>query len=142
MGWWSADIMGGDPPLDWEDNIYGICGVEKFTGNRKHELTAGELLPHVNEIWDTILKDDYDPGIGYQVLAVLMLRAGAPITGELKQQMLEACDKDWWAKEGDPERIQAVTGLAKALLIYDGKTPIEIKSKGLFEVWAEKIEGK
>ena len=51
MGWWSTDIMGGDTPLDFEDEIFGICGVEKFpeSGGRA-DLTAENLTMHLSEI--------------------------------------------------------------------------------------------
>lgn len=35
MGWWSKDIMGGDTPLDWEDEFYGICEVEKWPEGKR-----------------------------------------------------------------------------------------------------------
>jgi hypothetical protein len=30
MGWWSTSIMGGDTPLDFEDEFFHACNVEKF----------------------------------------------------------------------------------------------------------------
>jgi hypothetical protein len=52
--------------------------------------------------------------------------------------MEDACRTDEWASENE-ERREAVEGLHKALVAYDGSTPIVIKSRGLFEVMAEKL---
>lgn len=139
MGWWSTDIMGGDTPLDFEDEFFGICNVEKFPeGGGMASLTKEDITNHLDEIIASISKEKYDQGIGYQVLAVIMLKAGAPISSELKFEMVKACQDDEWAQEVE-ERQVSVLGLINALEAYDNKTPIKIKSRGLFEVMAEKL---
>jgi hypothetical protein len=140
MGWWSTDIMGGDTPLDFEDEFYGICKVEKFPeGGRMAILTKEDLEENLGEIV-SFLEDNRwgEQNIGYQVLTVLMLKAGARIPESLFGAMEDACRTDEWASENE-ERREIVEGLHKALVAYDGSTPIVIKSRGLFEVMAEKL---
>jgi len=140
MGWWSTDIMGGDTPLDFEDTFYDICGVEKFPeGGGMAPLTKADLETNLNKIMDFLDADKWgESNIGYQVLAVTMLKAGAFISGDLQDFMMQACENDEWAKESDERKI-ATDGLFNALASYDNEHPIIIKSKGLFEVMAEKL---
>lgn len=137
MGWWSTDIMGGDKPLDFEDSIYEICKVEKFPEEGGiAKIPSKTLMEHLTEIMNMIEKAD--DVIGYQVLAVLIMNAGAPISEDTRRKIYEACDNDDWAK-GDSDRRDSIINLKNAVMAYDGKTPIVITSKGLFEVMAEKL---
>jgi hypothetical protein len=139
MGWWSTDIMGGDTPLDFEDAFFGICKVEKFPeGGGMAKLTKEDLENNLPEIIDMLEDTRSEQEIGYQVLAVLMLRAGAKIPERTRGRMEEACHMDDWSHD-NAEREIAVGGLLKAIEAYDNKTPIIIKSRGLFEVMAEKL---
>jgi|694.fasta_scaffold36925_4 hypothetical protein len=140
MGWWSTDIMGGDTPLDFEDQFYDICKVEKFPeGGGMATLTKKDLESNLSEILAFLNENRWgESQIGFQVLAVLMLKAGARIDLPVKVRMIEACHLDDWSHE-NAEREITVGGLLKAIETYDNKTPIIIKSRGLFEVMAEKL---
>ena len=139
MGWWSTSIMGGDTPLDFEDSFFDICKVNKFPESGKmNELSKEDFANHLDEMLTIVHKYDYEKEIGYQVLAVLMLKAGAFISGDLKDFMMQACENDEWAQESEERKIET-DGLYNALLSYDNEHPIIIKSKGLFEVIAEKL---
>jgi len=139
MGWWSTSIMGGDTPLDFEDEFFHACNVEKFPEEGgKAELSKEDIANHLNEMLEYIHKTGDDQNIGYQVLAVLMLKAGAFISGDLQDFMMQACENDEWSQESD-ERKLATDGLINALASYDNEHPIIIKSKGLFEVMFDKL---
>ncbi len=144
MGWWSTDIMGGDSPLDVKDEIFEICEVEEFDDNDGHtDLTKEDLVNNLEKILGYIRKqennDYYDErAIAFQVLGVLIMKAGAPISEELKAEIFENSKTDSWAQENE-ERAQVVNLFHQALEVYDGKHPIEIKSRGLFEVMAEHL---
>ena len=145
MGWWSTDILGGDTPLDWEDEFYGLAGVDKFEGAPKGKVNyiPADVLDKMQFEFAARLdaSDKWsEPEIGYQVLAVMMMRAGASIDPEVKGKMVTAALGDEWAKENS-EREETIQGLVTALSQYDGSTPIMIKSRGLFEVMAEKLGG-
>jgi hypothetical protein len=140
MGWWSTDILGGDAPLDYEDAIYDICGIDKFPeeGGLAH-IPAAILEENLDEIISMIDADTYDNQIGYQVLAVMMMRSGAMISPDIRFEIIRSCNEDEWAKE-DEERQRSIIGLLGALDAYDNKTPIIVKSKGLFEVMFKKLD--
>lgn len=139
MGWWSTNIMGGDSPLDFEDEFFGICKVEKFPGNGvRAKLSKEDFANHLDEMLECIHKSGTEQTIGYQVLAVGMLRAGAFISGDLQDFMMQACQNDEWAQESE-ERKLAIDGLYNAISSYNNQDPIFIKSKGLFEVMASKL---
>lgn len=139
MGWWSTDILGGDGPLDFEDEFFEIAKVDKFPESGEIADIPKETVEKcINEFVTVIEKDTYEPWIGWQVLAVTVMKVGAKVTDSIKNKMIEACDADEWAQE-DSDRKRACDGLKKALQQYDG-TPIIIKSKGLFEVIFKHIE--
>jgi len=141
MGWWSTNIMGGDAPLDFEDEFFHISDVEKFPKSGGIGTIPKEKVEkHLNEFVETIEKDDYEPWIGMQVLAVTSIKVGANIPKKIMKKMIKACDDDSWAKENS-ERKTSVENLKNALTKYDG-TPIVISSKGLFETFADKINNK
>ena len=144
MGWWARDIMGGDAPLDWEDNFYSICKVEKFiegpNGPKIAPLKKKDIEDNLGKIMQTLTNTG--GSIGYQVLSVLMMKAGAVIDQDMKSEFIKRIEADEWARE-DEDRKRIIQGLVEALKTYNSKTPIIVRSKGLFEVLAEHIsEGK
>jgi hypothetical protein len=155
MGWWSTDILGGDTPLDFKSEFYSKLKLDQFkdkgdkvkTSFEKYQkkfVSDGEMDNILNE-WgcgepDESFYRDYK-SIGYQVLAVILMENGCQISYDLKDIMLNWIPTDNWASEDD-ERKTTIQNLVKTLTAYDGSVPFKIKSKGLFEVWAEKIQNK
>jgi hypothetical protein len=144
MGWWSTAIMGGDTPLDFEDLIYDICGVDKWPEGLRNmgvidkdlfELKLPKILKKLSKEKNTRMTDYY--AIGHQVLGAMMMERGFRMHDDLKKTILEASSQDEWAGMDD-DRKANVDGFEKAIKEYDG-TPIKLKSKGLFEVIAEKL---
>jgi len=137
MGWWSADIMGGDTPMDMEIVIYQALDLDTDSPLPK-EIDLEPMLKKVKD------DDEYWLGEGanifYQVLGVMMMKYGCTIPDHLKNQMIDAAKNDEWAKEdGEDERKDVMTGFIQALELYDGTKPIVIRSRGLFEVMCEKL---
>jgi len=145
MGWWSTDIMGGDSPLDVKDEIFGICEVNEFPDEgpavklkaKDFEEKGPQILEMLRKLKNNQYYDDH--AIGFQVLGVLMMEAGAPISEELKAEILEASGRDSWAAS-NIERGVKIESFQRAIREYDG-TPRVIKSKGLFEVIGEHLDG-
>lgn len=138
MGWWSTEIMGGDTPMDWEDHFFTICDADKYDddGNLikiKKDVFAKKLKHLVNRI--DIVK--HEPQIGWQVLAVMMMEAGAKIPDDIKEQMVLSCETDPWSKE-NPERKTHTEALKATLNTYEDK-PIKFQFKGLFAVIGERL---
>lgn len=139
MGWWSADIMGGDTPLDIQDYLFEIFGVERNYEDAKKDVIPAEAFEYIKIMeYFGKRKDTYwlngDTGrIFHQVLGVLMMKVGAPIDDTLKAKMIKAAENDEWANEdGEEERKQRMDSFIKALNEYDG-TPFVINSAGLFD---------
>lgn len=150
MGWWSTDIMGGDTPLDFKSDIYNKLKLDPFKSTRSKikkvfdemdEKTINSLIPSTVTRWGC-----GEPGsdfhndmtsIGYQVLAIEMMRCGAKIRPTTFKQMEEWIPLDGWSQDDD-ERNTKVNILLKTLYSYDG-SPIEIKSQGLMDVFAEHL---
>lgn len=142
MGWWSTGIMGGDTPLDFEDEFYGICDIEKFEEDSINSIPKGVLAEKLPEILEYIQKTGDDMGIGYQVLGVLMMDSGAEISMELKAAMIQSADNDDWASE-NTERADIMKQFVNSLNVYNGSTRIKITTPGLFETIAKHIaDGK
>lgn len=155
MGWWSTDILGGDTPLDFKSEFYSKLKLDQFkdkgdkvkTAFEKYQkkfVSDGEMDNILNK-WGCGEPDESyyrnHKSIGYQVLAVILMENGCQISYDLKDIMLDWIPTDDWASE-DGERKTTIQNLVKALKAYDGSVPFKIKSKGLFEVWAEKIQNK
>jgi hypothetical protein len=125
--------MGGDSPLDFEDAFYGITGVDKFPeGGGMTKLNRESVEKNFDKFVSVVKKCDYEPEVGWQVLAVTAIGAGAKIPVVAMSEMKQACVNDSWAKEND-DRKRSVESLLDALNNYNG-TPIIITSKGLLEV--------
>jgi hypothetical protein len=143
MGWWSTDILGGDTPLDWEDEFYEIANVEKWGEDVKNNIPREVIEQYQQSFSDLLDSTDYsgEAEIGYQVLAVMMMEVGASIDPIIKAKMVSAALSDEWANN-DTEREETMQGLVKALSQYKPGTPILIKSRGLFQVMAENLSSE
>ena len=137
MGWWSEDIIGGDTPLDFVDTFYDIAQIEEFEGDVQNMIPADTFKERLPAMIEFIEKQDYDNEIGFQVLAVKLMEAGAEINEDLKSKIFKACADDEWAQH-DETRADRINSLKEAVEMYDG-TPIVVKSKGLFEVIGEHL---
>jgi hypothetical protein len=140
MGWWSTGIMAGDSPLDWEDEIYGLCGVNKWPedSDKMAKIPKSVLEANTPKIVKVIERESgWEKQIAYQVLGVLLMRSGCEINETLKSNIVSAAHLDEWATE-DSERRKSCDEFATRLKAYGGK-PTETPSKGLFEVLAESI---
>jgi hypothetical protein len=140
MGWWSTSIMGGDSPLDWEDEIYALSGVEKWQedSDKMAKIPKGKLEANLPKIIKVIERESgWEKQIAYQVLGVMLMRSGCEIKETLKANIVSAAHLDDWAQE-DTGRRKDCEDFANKIKAYIGK-PTEVKSKGLFEVFAEAI---
>jgi hypothetical protein len=148
MGWWSDDIMGGDTPLDLQSFIYDALGFIKYPEDSDEKVR----IPSDGFDYKKIVKflkdrdgDDYwlksDTGnIFHQVLGVMMMESGAPISKTLKNKMIKAAQQDEWANEdgGDEDRKDKMDAFIAKLKNYDGTSTI-IKSAGLIETIGDAI---
>jgi hypothetical protein len=143
MGWWSKDILGGDTPLDYQEDILNIISGGYLT---ERDVTA-EQFENMDEVFvngkiDSIAQTKDEKSIAYQVLAVIGMRVGAKISIKLKTLMASHIRQDEWKNEDDDRRV-VIGNLMDALYNYDGTAPVKINSKGLLEVYAEhKANGK
>lgn len=150
MGWWSADIMGGDTPLDFKSAIYDKLKLDQFKCSKKQVKKAFEgltetqlqkMIPSIVTKWGCGEPGkDYhtdQTSIGYQVLAVEMMASGVRIQPSIFKLFEKWIPQDQWALEDD-ERNGKIDDLLKKLYKYDS-TPVEIESKGLLEVYYDKI---
>jgi hypothetical protein len=140
MGWWSTGIMAGDSPLDWEDEIYSLCGVEKWQedSDKMAKIPKSRLEANLTKIINVIERESgWEKQIAYQVLGVMLMRSGCEISQKLKSSIVSAAEQDEWASE-DSSRRKDCMAFAKKIKDYGGK-PTETPSKGLFEVFAEAI---
>lgn len=153
MGWWSKTIMGGDTPLDFKSDFFDKIGVDQFNDSKKvikKAFVKGQdyFIEGVDEVLNSWgcgkPGEDYykdKKSIGFQVLAVIMMEHGIKINPEIKTLMLEWIPKDEWAKE-DSERNGYIENLIDSLEAYDGSSPVHTTSKGLLEVFADKLNKK
>ena len=46
MGWWSATVMGGDTPLDFEGDLYDVAGISYEDAHEDEMTKENEDLCH------------------------------------------------------------------------------------------------
>jgi hypothetical protein len=131
MGWWSATIMGGDAPLDWQGSICGVLGVEFNYITGKYGYTRARLEKNMTKILAKIAKDKYDAYIGYQVLGVMVLETGAKISKVTRDKILAAAEADVWAKEGDKARQKYIAEFVEAIKAHKPGTLKKLPYQGL-----------
>ena len=127
MGWWSLDIMGGDTPLDIQEDL-----------NSQYS----RLIITPEEAITYIVADD-DP-VTRQVVGFLMVKNGLPLNEELKQMILDGID----AELDEPRftEVEERNGHLKAFRTLLTDYPLEgakvetPHQKGLFEQIAEHIK--
>jgi len=155
MGWWSYDVLGGDPALDALGNIAEACGVgynsmsdeeeekETYYGYDFHKVK--EQLKTVKDIENLIKKCFYafredNDEIGYQVLGLVLMSVGNNIPKKIKDKIIKSIKNDEWAKECT-ERKEAMDNYLKVMESYVGKDiPVILNQKGLFESLNEHIQ--
>ena len=159
MGWWSANIMGGDPPYDahswvWtralqlgghEDKDYSwVLDQEKSCFDHDWDilrecLTAENVETMFDEI-QTFKGVSSEEDIHAQVLATVMLGAGVPIPEKIKAPLISLIASDEWATES-PERAMYVLDLVRRVESHEADKPQELPTKGLMECMGEMLGG-
>jgi len=101
MGWWSADVLGGDTPWDFIGNYARICGVPDAVDDcdmpLSYPITRALLEANMDRCVDAAVKH-HDSGIGFQVLGYLILCTGAKANKQLVSLIVRAAEDDAWAK--------------------------------------------
>jgi hypothetical protein len=156
MGWWSANILGGDTPYDahawvWDrcfeliedpDRDYGWTLDQKwspFDHNRK-ELRDILTLENIRVLVLELDELKHDRDVYAQVLALMILESGSPMPPEVRKRLLELCADDEWAQE-DEERALYVLDLCRRIQTYSDGEIHDIPTKGLMSKLSEQILG-
>ena len=88
MGFWGYGIEESDEALDWEQELYQIAGIdnkaERFDPEnadvRRHlERNLGKLFDDIEQ-GARLRTSAYGDALGYQMLAVLLMRAGCAMS--------------------------------------------------------------
>ena len=148
-------MMGGDPPMDAEGELYDIVfkgtdyedGCDRMDAEEGGELTQEQIseafVKRLPALVEYVRGPAFDLDITRQVFGVLILEHGVPIT-DLTQEAIElaiqGAKDDEWAQEND-ERYAHMQAFILQLNEYDGN-PTEVKFEGLFEKLVEFIETK
>lgn len=137
MGWWAKEIMSGDSPLDVEDEIFGVIGIQKFPEDREDNATTEDVARVLEARQDELAQNEYvkQDEIGKQVLGHVMMTYGAKPNENTVALVVSGCDEDEWASE-DEERASIVKSFKETFLKFvadGGNAPVAIKRTGLLE---------
>lgn len=138
MGWWNQDIYGGDPPLEWRENIYATCEAEEY--NDKHALNPiskevlSKKIDDIINLINTSETDNDDKNIGYQVLGAIIMHAGFDIdeSEDLRKRIIEASEDDDYAKD-DLSRKNVMKNFKNLVKNYDSSNPVDVSTINIFK---------
>ena len=152
MGWWSADILGGDTPLDmmWTfEDFFSLDRGALYPLEAWTKETRSKVKFYIESDRDGFyeaidrakrIAGDNGEEVATQVAAVIWLNSGAHMNGAAKNSLIKAARNDVWANEGDnTERKAVMDTLIKHIRNYDGGW-LTVNSEGLFEVISKKLD--
>lgn len=124
MGWWSANILGGDAPLDYLVSLDAHFGLSPTKPGCANVCYAKDQLAQCSEeAVMTFVQHCYEPDIAAQTIALCFLRCGACIPPALLAAARSAClneDLSTWSRPA--ERASVLLNFATALSCYDNCT--------------------
>jgi len=139
MGWWDCGIMGGDTPMDYRDGIHDMLGLgwdDEPTADQLPDARLREIIQHAEtDGWTS-----HEPWIFWEVLAVVVMKAGADMPADIRADILSAVG-DELAMDNWGNRHERLQELRRAVEAYDG-TPVTLSEKGLIERIVELVEGE
>lgn len=133
MGWWSVTIMGGDLPLDFQNQFYDIMCIthEEYFDDKTH--FEGTTKERVEKYLDAMFlyanEEKSERAVKYQVLAKIILHSGAKISNEQLQILFDECAKDL-VFEG--ENIETLKN--RQIIIKDLLEKIHCHREGLISI--------
>lgn len=140
MGWWSTCVMGGDTPYDVAGAVEEVLAVRVSTMHIPDCWTkpqqarirrAIKKYGGASKLLEFAASFGSEATIARQVIGLLLISCGAPLTTTDKEQIIATCESDDWAKRSD-ERKQVMEALITAVRGYTNK-PITIEQEGLFD---------
>lgn len=145
MSWFSATVMGGDTPLDYQgDFVVDVCGInyDEWLERDSSDKFRSKLESNIDAM--TKYAEDRDDEIAFQVLGVLLVESACTFSEELRQRIIKAVEDDKWAAEGDLERRVYMDNFKSLLMKYDiaGGTIAEVQYEGLFDQFAKLLNGE
>lgn len=143
MGWWDCGIMGGDTPLDYQNDIHDMLGIGHDRRPAAGQLSDSKLrdvIAHAeSKGWMQEGPQD-EPWLFWEVLAVIIMEAGAAMPDDIRASAVAAADAELasgcanWKRPG--ERRERLGEFRRAVEAYDG-TPVFLSETGLLEKMAE-----
>lgn len=101
MGWWSDNVMGGDTPLDYLNEIAEICGLHITAGNpyrfNKEILETNLERIALNIQNNKVFEDDNE--IAWQVLGHLVIEHDVSLPEAIKGYILASFEWDVLSKK-------------------------------------------
>lgn len=154
MGWWSANVMGGDTPYDYRGDFEGLCGIGSSFWDRfqdagltkkgqkllqtRYNKNLTKLVNYIEKkiAGGSFRADDYT-NIAYQVLGAQLMECGANFPDWLRGRCIEAAIDDEWSQdqaeddslpEEKKDRFHAMLSYIDDVLNYEDGKPTELSS--------------
>lgn len=151
-GWWSADILGGDTPLDFLSVIGRTIGardvIDLPTAQQPENLSGWvftrKLLEKpsvVKKLIKRYKRTGYNKDVMGQVIGVIYLWTGAEMPEKIRQIALDAAAADAWAREGGEDRERRIHDFRQAILEHRSGQRTELKDEGLVRTMLDKAMG-
>ena len=162
MGWWDCGIMGGDPAWDAADCFDAMTRPDPPESLIPAEDDGRFMLMNAPDNWEdaeralvryrfaavggfasalaqllaTRYSESYttadDRGIATQVLGLLAISCGAPLSSADRQVVIAACAQDAWAS-GRADRRGCCDALEALIQEYQDGEPVTVPQCRLFD---------
>jgi len=138
MGWWNEQIYGGDPAIEWKENIYELCEADEYGKDMKPQPIPREVLSEKSKDIIKMIRtsdtNNEDKNVGYQVLGAIMMHAGFDIDSAdgFREKLLNAINNDAWA-DNNPVRRNVMQNYKKLVNEYDFSEPVDVDSINMLE---------
>lgn len=139
MGWWSAEVLGGDTPMDMLIRLERLADIDRDTDGALYvanmsPVTASKLKTYLdeNDLGRVALqlgeRDQEYVRIASQVVAVVAMAVGATLSDEFIEAVTFAAMTDDWASEETygGERTDAMASLLDTVKAYTAGVPTQI----------------
>lgn len=104
--WWSTEVIGGNPALDWLSKFMTLIDGHMETGDGRIRYPQESVELAVPDMMEAIKETDGETQmIGWQVMAKILVDSGVYIGPGVGHRLLQAIKNDPWSEKSFDRKI-------------------------------------